>query len=149
MKPKIRQRHQYAFIFPIQTRWADNDLYGHVNNVTYYSYFDTAANALLIQKAGFDIHHSPIIGLVVSSSCNFMQELSYPEIIEVGVAIEKIGNSSLIYDLAIFKQGQDHASAQGNFVHVFVERTHKKSTPIPSEMRDALVHYLIDLNHAE
>ena len=130
MKPKIRQRHQYAFIFPIQTRWADNDLYGHVNNVTYYSYFDTAANALLIQKAGFDIHHSPIIGLVVSSSCNFMQELSYPEIIEVGVAIEKIGNSSLIYDLAIFKQGQDHASAQGNFVHVFVERTHKKSTPI-------------------
>jgi len=68
MKPKIRLRHQYAFIFPIQTRWADNDLYGHVNNVTYYSYFDTAANALLIQKAGFDIHHSPIIGLVVSSS---------------------------------------------------------------------------------
>lgn len=149
MKPKIRQRHQYAFIFPIQTRWADNDLYGHVNNVTYYSYFDTAANALLIQKAGFDIHHSPIIGLVVSSSCNFMQELSYPEIIEVGVAIEKIGNSSLIYDVAIFKQGQDHASAQGNFVHVFVERAHKKSTPIPSEMRDALVHYLIDLNHEE
>jgi acyl-CoA thioester hydrolase len=149
MKPKIRQRNQYAFIFPIQTRWADNDLYGHVNNVTYYSYFDTAANALLIQKAGFDIHHSPLIGLVVSSSCNFMQELSYPEIIEVGVAIEKIGRSSLSYDLAIFKQGQDHASAQGNFVHVFVERAHKKSTPIPLEMRDALTHYLIDLNHEE
>lgn len=149
MKPKIRQRNQYAFIFPIQTRWADNDLYGHVNNVTYYSYFDTAANALLIQKAGFDIHHSPLIGLVVSSSCNFMQELSYPEIIEVGVAIEKIGRSSLSYDLAIFKQGQDHASAQGNFVHVFVERAHKKSTPIPLEMRDALTHYLIDLSHEE
>ena len=149
MKPKIRQRNQYAFIFPIQTRWADNDLYGHVNNVTYYSYFDTAANALLIQKAGFNIHHSPLIGLVVSSSCNFMQELSYPEIIEVGVAIEKIGRSSLSYDLAIFKQGQDHASAQGNFVHVFVERAHKKSTPIPLEMRDALTHYLIDLNHEE
>ena len=149
MKPKIRQRNQYAFIFPIQTRWADNDLYGHVNNVTYYSYFDTAANALLIQKAGFDIHHSPLIGLVVSSSCNFMQELSYPEIIEVGVAIEKIGRSSLSYDLAIFKQGQDHASAQGNFVHVFVERAHKKSTPIPLEMRDALTRYLIDLNHEE
>jgi acyl-CoA thioester hydrolase len=120
-----------------------------VNNVTYYSYFDTAANALLIQKAGFDIHHSPLIGLVVSSSCNFMQELSYPEIIEVGVAIEKIGRSSLSYDLAIFKQGQDHASAQGNFVHVFVERAHKKSTPIPLEMRDALTRYLIDLNHEE
>ena len=149
MKPKIRQRNQYAFIFPIQTRWADNDLYGHVNNVTYYSYFDTAANALLIQKAGFDIHYSPLIGLVVSSSCNFMQELSYPEIIEVGVAIEKIGRSSLSYDLAIFKQGQENASAQGNFVHVFVERMHKKSTPIPLEMRDALAYYLIDLNHEE
>ncbi|RKG46679.1 MULTISPECIES: acyl-CoA thioesterase [Acinetobacter] len=149
MKPTIRQRNQYRFIFPIQTRWADNDLYGHVNNVTYYSYFDTAANALLIQKAGFNIHHSPIIGLVVSSSCNFMQELSYPEIIEVGVAIQKIGNSSLSYDLAIFKQGQNHAAAQGNFVHVFVEREHKKSTPIPPEMRDALKHYLIDLINEE
>ncbi|RAV24558.1 acyl-CoA thioesterase, partial [Staphylococcus warneri] len=90
----------------------------HVNNVTYYSYFDTAANALLIQKADFDIHQSPIIGLVVNSSCDFFQELTYPEIIEVGVAISKIGNASLTYDLAIFKQGQSQASAQGQFVHV-------------------------------
>lgn len=95
MKPNIRSRHHYSFIFQIQTRWADNDMYGHVNNVTYYSYFDTAANALLIQKAGFDIRQSPSIGLVVESHCQFMQELSYPEIIEVGVAIRKLGNSSL------------------------------------------------------
>ena len=143
MKPEIKNRSEYQFVFPIQTRWADNDIYGHVNNVTYYSYFDTAANALLIQNAGFDIHHSPIIGLVVNSSCNFLQELTYPEIIEVGVAISKIGNSSLTYDLAIFKQNQSTASAQGQFVHVFVDRETKKSTPIPNEMRDALQSYLV------
>ncbi|WP_335956877.1 thioesterase family protein [Acinetobacter bereziniae] len=142
MKPQIKLRDQYAFIFPIQTRWADNDIYGHVNNVTYYSYFDTAANALLIQKADFDIHQSPIIGLVVNSSCDFFQELTYPEIIEVGVAISKIGNASLTYDLAIFKQGQSQASAQGQFVHVFVSRKTKKNTPIPQDMRDALQIYL-------
>lgn len=142
MKPQIKLRDQYAFIFPIQTRWADNDIYGHVNNVTYYSYFDTAANALLIQKTDFDIHQSPIIGLVVNSSCDFFQELTYPEIIEVGVAISKIGNASLTYDLAIFKQGQSQASAQGQFVHVFVSRETKKSTPIPQDMRDALQIYL-------
>lgn len=142
MKPQIKLRDQYTFIFPIQTRWADNDIYGHVNNVTYYSYFDTAANALLIQKADFDIHQSPIIGLVVNSSCDFFQELTYPEIIEVGVAISKIGNASLTYDLAIFKQGQSQASAQGQFVHVFVSRETKKSTPIPQDMRDALQIYL-------
>ena len=143
MKPEIKSRAQYNFLFPIQTRWADNDIYGHVNNVTYYSYFDTAANALLIQHAAFDIHNSPIIGLVVNSSCHFLQELTYPEIIEVGVAISKIGNSSLTYDLAIFKQGQQNASAQGQFVHVFVERETKKSTTIPQEMRDALASYLV------
>ena len=141
MQNNKRTRDQFQFIFPIQTRWADNDLYGHVNNVTYYSYFDTAANALLIQKAGFDIHHSPLIGLVVESMCQFHQELSYPEIIEVGVAIRKMGNSSLTYDLAIFKQDQYDASAQGHFVHVFVDRQTRKSTSIPNEMRDALTTY--------
>lgn len=141
MKPNTKKRSQYSFLFPIQTRWADNDIYGHVNNVIYYSYFDTAANALLIQKTGFNIHHSPFIGLVVNSSCDFLEELTYPEIIEVGVAITKIGNSSLTYDLAIFKQGKEDASAQGQFVHVFVERETKKSTSISKEMRDALVQF--------
>ena len=143
MKPEIKLRTQYSFIFPIQTRWADNDIYGHVNNVTYYSYFDTAANALLIQKTDFDIHHSPIIGLVVNSSCHFLEELTYPEIIEVAVGISKLGNSSVTYDLAIFKQGQDQAAAQGSFVHVFVERETKKSTPISPEMRSALEKFLV------
>lgn len=143
MKPVLKLRQNYAFLFPIQTRWADNDMYGHVNNVTYYSYFDTAANALLIQHAGFQLKDSPIISLVVDSACSFLQELSYPEIIEVGVAISKIGNSSLRYDLAIFKQGQDQAAAQGHFVHVFVDRQTRKSTSIPNDMRDALMQFLV------
>ena len=143
MKPELKLRQNYSFLFPIQTRWADNDMYGHVNNVTYYSYFDTAANALLIQHAGFQLKDSPIIGLVVDSACSFLQELSYPEIIEVGVAIDKIGNSSMRYDLAIFKQGQDQAAAQGHFVHVFVDRQTRKSTSVPNDMRDALMQFLV------
>lgn len=142
MRQAAKTRDQFHYFLPIQTRWSDNDLYGHVNNVTYYSYFDTAANALLIEKANFDIHQSPIIGLVVDSACSFLQELSYPEIIDVGVTISRIGNSSLTYELAIFKFGQETASAQGHFVHVFVDRETRKSTPIPSEMRSALHHYL-------
>ncbi|UTO20901.1 acyl-CoA thioesterase [Acinetobacter sp. Z1] len=140
-KPTLKTRDQFKFFLPIQTRWADNDIYGHVNNVTYYSYFDTAANSLLIQKTNFDIHQSEIIGLVVDSACSFLQELSFPEIIEVGVAIGKIGNSSLRYELAIFKQGQATAAAQGHFVHVFVDRENRKSTTIPNEMRKILEQY--------
>ncbi|OTG81942.1 thioesterase [Acinetobacter sp. ANC 5054] len=143
MKPELKIRQNYPFLFPIQTRWADNDMYGHVNNVTYYSYFDTAANALLIQHAGFNLQSTPIIGLVVDSACSFLSELSYPEIIEVGVGISKIGNSSLRYDLAIFKQGQNMAAAQGHFVHVFVDRPTRKSTSIPEDMRDALTHFMV------
>ncbi|MCH7313328.1 thioesterase family protein [Acinetobacter sp. ANC 3882] len=142
-KPTLKRREQFKFLFPIQTRWADNDIYGHVNNVTYYSYFDTAANSLLIQKTGFDIHNSEIIGLVVDSACSFLQELSFPEVVEVGVAIGKIGNSSLRYELAIFKQDQPNAAAQGHFVHVFVDRENRKSIAIPQSMRDVLSQYLL------
>lgn len=148
MKPSIKQRQDYSFFLAIQTRWADNDLYGHVNNVTYYSYFDTAANSLLIQHIGFDIHHSPIIGLVVTSTCDFMQELTYPEIIDVAVGVQKIGNSSVTYDLAIFKQGQNQAAAQGSFVHVFVNRNDKKSTSIPNEMRHAFEKFMMKANES-
>ena len=145
-KPILKTREQFKFFFPIQTRWADNDIYGHVNNVTYYSYFDTAANSLLIQKTGFDIHNSEIIGLVVDSACSFLQELSFPETVEVGVAIGRIGNSSLRYELAIFKQDQFEAAAQGHFVHVFVDRKNRKSTAIPENMRNILQEYLLSIS---
>lgn len=142
-KPVLKTRDQFKFFLDIQTRWADNDIYGHVNNVTYYSYFDTAANALLIQKTGFDIHQSQSIGLVVDSACSFLQELSFPEIIQVGVAIGKIGNTSLRYELAIFKQGQEQASAQGHFVHVFVDRETRKTVPISESVREVLEKFLL------
>jgi len=142
-KPVLKTRDQFKFFLDIQTRWADNDIYGHVNNVTYYSYFDTAANALLIQKTGFDIHQSQSIGLVVDSACSFFQELSFPEIIQVGVAIGKIGNTSLRYELAIFKQGQDQSSAQGHFVHVFVDRETRKTVPISGSTREVLEKFLL------
>ncbi|MDS7932835.1 thioesterase family protein [Acinetobacter sp. V91_7] len=142
-KPVLKTRDQFKFFLDIQTRWADNDIYGHVNNVTYYSYFDTAANALLIQKTGFNIHQSQSIGLVVDSACSFFQELSFPEIIQVGVAIGKIGNTSLRYELAIFKQGQEQASAQGHFVHVFVDRETRKTVPISESTRDVLEKFLL------
>lgn len=142
MKPQAKLRENYPFIFPIQTRWSDNDIYGHVNSVNYYSFFDSAVNALLIKKAHFDIHRSKIIGLVVSSSCQFLQELCYPEVIEVGVAIKRMGNSSLEYDLAIFKANQNTAAAQGQFIHVFVDREQRKSTPIPMNMRQALQAFM-------
>jgi acyl-CoA thioester hydrolase len=142
-KPVLKTRDQFKFFLDIQTRWADNDIYGHVNNVTYYSYFDTAANALLIQKTGFDIHQSQSIGLVVDSACSFFQELSFPEIIQVGVSIGKIGNTSLRYELAIFKQGQEQASAQGHFVHVFVDRETRKTVPISESTRDVLEKFLL------
>ncbi|WP_151977085.1 acyl-CoA thioesterase [Acinetobacter soli] len=138
MKPIPKRRDQFHYFLNIQTRWADNDIYGHVNNVTYYSYFDTAANSLLIQHAGFDIRQSPIIGLVVDSACSFFKELTFPDTIEVGVAISKIGQSSLRYELAIFKQHQFEPCAQGHFVHVFVDRETRKSTTIPDAMREAL-----------
>ncbi|MDQ9028851.1 acyl-CoA thioesterase [Acinetobacter nosocomialis] len=142
-KPVLKTRDQFKFFLDIQTRWADNDIYGHVNNVTYYSYFDTAANALLIQKTGFDIHEEKSIGLVVDSACSFFQELSFPEVIQVGVGIGKIGTTSLRYELAIFKQGQDQASAQGHFVHVFVDRETRKTVPISESVREVLDNFLL------
>jgi acyl-CoA thioester hydrolase len=136
-------RQDYRFIFPIQTRWSDNDMYGHVNNVVYYSFFDTAANAFLIEHCGFHPQNAALIGLVVHSNCQYHAEISYPECIDVGVAISKIGNSSLQYQLAIFKKHDDTAVATGQFTHVFVDRHTRKSTPISSEMRRALALFQI------
>lgn len=134
-------RQSYGFLYPIQTHWADNDMYGHVNNVTYYSFFDTAANAFLMQHTGFDPKISESIGVVLRSECQFHSELSYPEIIEVGVSIAKLGQSSLQYELAIFRQGHELAAATGQFTHVFVNRKTRKSTPISDEMRCVLSRF--------
>ncbi len=131
-------RADYRHFQPITTRWHDNDIYGHVNNVVYYSYFDSAVNAYLIARGGLDIHEGEVVGFVVSSSCDYFASIAFPDVLEVGVRVGKLGNSSVQYELAIFKAGEAQACAAGRFVHVFVDRASNRPTPIPSGLRQAL-----------
>lgn len=132
------QRSDYGYFVPLTTRWHDNDIYGHVNNVVYYSYFDTTANSFLIHEGGLDIHTSDVIGVVVSSNCDFFSSIAYPDELEGGLRVGKLGNSSVTYELAIFKRGEPGAVAAGSFTHVFVERETQRPTPIPERIRGAL-----------
>jgi acyl-CoA thioester hydrolase len=118
----------------------DNDVYGHVNNVTYYSYFDTAANLYLIEQGGLDIHASPIIGLVVESQCSYRAPLAYPDRVTAGLRVNKLGNRAVTYGIGIFRGDEDEAAANGYFVHVFVDRATRAAVPIPAQIRDALAH---------
>ena len=131
-------RSDYFFFAPITTRWMDNDVYGHVNNVTYYSYFDTLANTYLIEEGGLDIHHGDIVGFVVNSGCSYFAPIAYPEKIEGALRINKMGNSSVEYGIAIFKEGSSTAVAQGHFVHVFVDKESNTPCSIPTQLREAL-----------
>ena len=131
-------RKDYLHFIPITTRWHDNDLYGHVNNVTYYSYFDSVANHYLINQGGLDIHQGDIIGLVVNSGCVYHAPLVFPDQLEGGLRINKLGNSSVEYGIGIFKQGENTAAAEGHFVHVFVDRETRRPVSIPDDIRAAL-----------
>ena len=137
-KAPIPTRADYRVFYPISTRWSDNDIYGHVNNVTYYSYFDTAANRYLIEEGGLDISDGSIVGYVVNSGCEYHAPITYPETIEAGVRVDRLGNSSVQYGIAIFREGEEQAAAHGHFVHVFVDRAADKSVPIPKNLRTAL-----------
>ncbi|MEQ9463515.1 MAG: thioesterase family protein [Haliea sp.] len=132
------QRSDYKVFYPISTRWSDNDIYGHINNVVYYSYFDSVANRYLIEEGGLDITDGKVVGYVVQSGCDYHAPASYPEAIEGGLRVDRLGNSSVQYGIAIFRQGEDEALAHGHFVHVFVDRAANKSVPIPQELRVAL-----------
>jgi acyl-CoA thioester hydrolase len=135
---EIPARADYRVFYPISTRWSDNDIYGHVNNVTYYSYFDTAANRYLIEEGGLNISDGTIVGYVVNSGCEYHAPLTYPEPIEAGLRVDRLGSSSVQYGLAIFREGEDRAVANGHFVHVFVDRAANRSVPIPPALRAAL-----------
>ncbi len=137
-KPEIPTRADYRVFYPITTRWMDNDIYGHVNNVTYYSYFDSAANRYLIEEGGLDIADSRIVGYVVNSGCQYHAPITYPEAIEAGLRVDRLGNSSVQYGIAIFRTGEESAAAHGHFVHVFVDRQANRSVPIPAGLREAL-----------
>ena len=129
---------QYLFIHSIETRWMDNDVYGHVNNVIYYSFFDTAVAVYLTAKAGLDYINSTSVGLVIETSCTYFEAIAFPDTVQVGVRVAKLGNSSVRYELAIFKNNQTTASAQGYFVHVYVDKQSQRPVPIPEQARAAL-----------
>ncbi|TGN39196.1 acyl-CoA thioesterase [Marinobacter confluentis] len=131
-------RSHYPVFYPIITRWMDNDIYGHVNNVTYYSYFDSVINRYLIDEGGLDIHNAPVVGFMVSSSCQFRKPVAYPEALQAGLRVLKTGNKSVTYEAAIFRDGDTDAAAVGEMVHVFVDRASNRSTPIPANIRKAL-----------
>jgi acyl-CoA thioester hydrolase len=131
-------RESYAWFVDIPTRWMDVDVYGHVNNVEYYSYFDTAVAAHLIEVGGLDPHNSPVIGLVIETKCLFKKSLLFPIVVNAGLRVVHIGRSSVRYEIGLFREGDDEPAATGHFVHVYVERQSQKPAPIPDECRAAM-----------
>ncbi len=131
-------RSAYKHFLPLQTRWADNDVYGHVNNIAYYGYFDTIVNEYLISAGALDIHEGAVIGLVVETGCKYFAPLAFPERLEGALRVAKIGNSSVRYEIAIFREGAERPAAEGHFVHVYVDRETRKPTPLPGAFRAAL-----------
>jgi len=133
--PAPEMRDAYAIVRSIPTRWMDNDHYGHVNNVTYYSYFDTAVNGWLIEATGTDIRELPSIGIVAETSCRFLKELSFPETIRAGLRLERLGRSSIVYQVGLFREDDEQPAAVGRFVHVYVDAGTRAVVPVPEVIR--------------
>ncbi|KAB2846453.1 MAG: acyl-CoA thioesterase [Hyphomicrobiaceae bacterium] len=131
-------RGEYRHFLPIPTRWIDNDVYGHVNNVVYYAYFDTIINRYLIDEGKLDFHNDAIIGIAVETSCRFFRSFAYPELVEAGMRVGHLGRSSVRYEVGLFGQGEKEARAEGHFVHVFVERESQRPVAVPEQIRQAL-----------
>jgi acyl-CoA thioester hydrolase len=122
----------------ISTRWMDNDIYGHVNNVQYYSYFDTAVNQFLIERGVLDIHQGEVVGFVVDSGCSYFSPIAFPDAVHVGIRVAKLGNSSVRYEIGIYRNDEQAPAAVGHFVHVYVERSSNRPVPIPDGVRNVL-----------
>ena len=133
-----RPRSHYPHFLVIPTRWMDNDVYGHVNNVVYYSYFDTVVNRHLVDTGLLHIETSPVIGLVVETQCNYFSPLSFPDTVEAGLRVARLGNSSVRYEIGLFREGEARAAAQGHFVHVYVDRVSRRPVPVPEAARAVL-----------
>ena len=132
------RRDEFRVLRTITTRWMDNDQYGHVNNVVYYSYFDTAVNGYLLEASGCDIRELPAIGIVAETSCRFLRELSFPDTVHAGLALERLGNSSVVYRIGLFRNEDSEPAALGRFVHVYVDSVTRRPVPVPGEVRRAL-----------
>jgi acyl-CoA thioester hydrolase len=142
-KPVPRPRSAYRHFLPIPTRWMDNDVYGHVNNVVYYSYFDTVVNEYLIRTGVLDVEHGETIGLVVETQCNYFAPLVFPERVEAGLRVARLGGSSVRYEIGLFKEGTDEPAAQGHFVHVYVDRAARRPVALPDALRAALAPIVV------
>ena len=138
-----RKYDTFPYHLKISTRWKDNDVYGHINNVNYYSFFDTAVNQFLIEKNVLDINKSSVVGLVVETQCQYFSSLAFPDLIEVGICVTKLGRSSVRYEVAIYKEGAELPAAAGHFVHVYVDRSTGLSVPIPELTRQTLTMLLV------
>lgn len=136
-KPQIK-RDDFGYFLVIPTRWMDNDVYGHVNNALYYAFFDTIINQYLIVEGRLDIHAGDTIGLAVETQCQFFQPIAFPDMIDAGLRVGKLGNSSVRYEVGLFRQGEVSAAAFGYFVHVFVNRATRHPVPIPESIRSSL-----------
>ena len=137
-RPAPDHRDSYRHFHRISTRWMDNDAYGHVNNVVYYSWFDTVVNEYLIASGALDIQASAVVGLVVETQCNYFSELAFPQRVDAGLRVAHAGRSSVRYELALFGALSDTASAQGHFVHVYVDRASRRPAPLPPALRAAV-----------
>lgn len=133
-----RRLDDFPHRLDIPTRWMDNDVYGHVNNVVYYSYFDTVVNRYLIDAGVLDIAAGPVIGLVVETRCNYFAPVAFPDTVTAGLVVARVGTSSVRYEIGLFRNGDGLAAAQGHFVHVYVDRQTNRPVPIPADMRAAL-----------
>jgi acyl-CoA thioester hydrolase len=142
--PAAETRDAYHHLVEIPTRWADNDVYCHVNNATYYFYFDTAVNRFLIDHRVLDIERSTVIGIVVETLCRFHRSLAFPDVVEAGLRVAKIGNSSVRWELGVFRRGEPQVCATGHFVHVYVDRATQRPVPVPAEVRAALEPLLVE-----
>jgi acyl-CoA thioester hydrolase len=131
-------RDAFRHYAELPTRWMDNDVYGHVNNVVYYSFFDTVVNRYLIESGALDIHHGTVVGLVVETQCNFFAPLAFPQMIDAGLRVARIGNSSVRYEIGLFAAGAPLCAARGHFVHVYVERATQRPTALPEPLLRAL-----------
>jgi acyl-CoA thioester hydrolase len=136
--PREHTRADYRHFLAIPTRWMDNDTYGHVNNVTYYSYFDTVVNEHLVNEGGLDIREGEVVGFVVETSCRYFRPITFPETIEAGMRITRLGRSSVTYEIALFRRGEPSPAAAGRFVHVWVDRRTVTPAEIPAQIRAIL-----------
>ncbi|MDN5928211.1 MAG: acyl-CoA thioesterase [Hyphomicrobiales bacterium] len=137
-RPAPSTRDSYRHFREIQTRWMDNDVYGHMNNVVHYSLFDTAVNGWLIEQGTLDIHRGEQIGLVVETGCRYFSEMAFPDVITAGIRVATLGNSSVRYEIGLFRNDEINAAAEGFFVHVYVDRDTRRPKPLGDTLRSAL-----------